>query len=40
MEKRGVRYEGGGRANIDKLLLTGYWTPIGLVENALVSSIK
>jgi len=37
MEKRGVNYKGSGRATIDKLLLTGYWTPIGLVENALAS---
>ena len=34
MAEKKVEYNVSGRSIIDKLLLTGYWTPIGLVENA------
>lgn len=33
----GMKYEGDERGEIDMLLLSGFWTPIGLVENALVT---
>lgn len=39
MTQRGVLYEGGDRGKIDALLLTGFWTPIGLVENAQVAKV-
>lgn len=39
MQDRGVLYEGAERDRIDILLLSGYWTPIGLVENAQVSKV-
>lgn len=32
----GIDYSGRGRSLIDKTILTGYWTPQGLVENARV----
>lgn len=34
MQQKGVLYDENGREKIDILLLTGFWTPIGLVENA------
>jgi len=37
MEQKGVSYEGENRGKIDMLLLSGFWTPIGLVENAQVA---
>ena len=37
MQQKGVIYDGEGRSKIDTLLLTGYWTPTGLVENAQVA---
>lgn len=33
-ENQGVTYEGKGRSKIDLTLLTGFWTPIGFVDNA------
>ena len=37
MAEKKVEYNVSGRSIIDKLLLTGYWTPIGLVENAKIA---
>lgn len=38
MEENGRPYNSENRGNIDLLLLSGFWTPIGLVENAQVAS--
>lgn len=38
MAEKGVEYDVRGRGKIDMLLLSGFWTPIGLVENAKVSN--
>ena len=35
-EKQGINYEGNGRSIIDATFLTGFWTPIGFVDNARV----
>lgn len=32
--EQGITYENGGRSLIDRVLLTGYWTPQGFVDNA------
>jgi len=32
--KQGIKYEGQGRSKIDSVLLKGFWTPIGYVDNA------
>lgn len=32
--KQGVQYKGEGRSKIDATLLSGFWTPIGYVDNA------
>ena len=32
--KRGIEYIGDGRNTIDSTLLSGFWTPIGFVDNA------
>lgn len=37
MRQKGVDYDEAGRNKIDFLLLGGFWTPIGLVQNAQVS---
>lgn len=39
MTQRGIPYGGKDRGKIDLLLLTGFWTPIGLVENAQVTKV-
>lgn len=38
MKDIGISYDSKGRSKIDKLLLAGYWTPIGLVDNARVTN--
>lgn len=38
MAKKGVCYDTKGRGRIDDLILRGFWSPIGLVENARVTS--
>jgi len=40
MEKGGFKYDGSDRGRIDELLLTGFWTPDGIVENAKVEASK
>ena len=37
-KKAGILYEGSGRSHIDMILLTGFWTPQGFVENARVNA--
>jgi hypothetical protein len=32
--KQGIMYEGEGRSKMDSVLLNGFWTPIGFVDNA------
>jgi hypothetical protein len=39
-EKQGIKYEGENRSRIDNVLLTGFWTPEGYVENARVQAAK
>lgn len=39
MVEKGVEYDLTGRGKIDMLLLSGFWTPIGLVENAKSASL-
>ncbi|VVB77845.1 Uncharacterised protein [uncultured archaeon] len=36
--KRGVRYDNSGRTVIDSTLLTGFWTPLGFVDNARIQA--
>jgi len=36
--KRGVKYEGEGRSLVDSVLLKGFWTPVGYVDNARLSA--
>lgn len=33
-EKQGIRYGGEERSKIDLVLLNGFWTPKGFVDNA------
>lgn len=35
-ERQGIKYEGNGRNAIDATFLTGFWTPLGFVDNARV----
>ncbi|MAE13268.1 hypothetical protein CMO92_01775 [Candidatus Woesearchaeota archaeon] len=36
----GSHYEGEGRSRIDRTLLTGFWTPLGFEQNALIEARK
>lgn len=36
--KQGITYEGEGRNKIDSILLKGFWTPIGFVDNAMLAA--
>lgn len=36
--KPGITYDGSGRNKIDEILLKGFWTPLGFVDNARVSA--
>ena len=37
MKQKGILYDKDNRGKIDMLLLSGFWTPLGLVENAQVA---
>ncbi len=36
-KRQGIDYDSAGRSSIDEILLKGFWTPIGFVDNARVN---
>ncbi|MBI3051303.1 hypothetical protein HYY74_02495 [Candidatus Woesearchaeota archaeon] len=38
--KNGIHYDPNGRNLIDQTMLTGFWTPIGFVQNAQVAAVE
>lgn len=39
LNARGITYDSDNRSGIDSMLLTGFWTPVGYVENAKVLKV-